>query len=96
MADRQIGYASIEKPWIKYYDYASTIQIESETVYAHFINQNPSIDSIALEYFNNKISYRKYIENIENSKRCFQAIGIKNRMRRETYASRVVSKKIPL
>ncbi|MCR5355781.1 MAG: acyl--CoA ligase [Lachnospiraceae bacterium] len=77
MADRQIGYPSIEKPWMKYYDYASTIQIKSETVYAHFINQNPSIDSIALEYFNNKISYRKYIENIENSKRCFQAIGIK-------------------
>ena len=68
MRAEQTGFPSIDKPWLKYY---SEEEINAElpecTILQYIKDKNlKNLSSIALSYFGNKITYRKFFELIEN------------------------------
>lgn len=71
------GYPSIDKPWLKYYNNPKEIQIENISVYEYFINQDVPLDSVAIDYYGNKILYKKVIEKIGETQNRFLALGLK-------------------
>jgi len=73
------GYPSIDKPWLKYYiEETINSPLPQCTLYEHIYKNNcDRLEAIAIEYFGNKISYRKLLENVEIVKRAFLAQGIK-------------------
>jgi len=73
------GYPSIDKPWLKHYT-EETINspLPKCTLYEHIYKNNcDRLDAIAIEYFGNKITYRKLFENVEVVKRALLAQGVK-------------------
>ncbi len=73
------GYPSIDKPWLKYY---TKEQINSPlpecTMYEHLYERNKDyLGDIALNYFDNKITYGQFFGLIEKSASSFAAIGVK-------------------
>ena len=73
------GYASIDKPWLKYYsEEAINAPLPECTVYEHiFKNNSNHLSDIAVEFFGNKISYKKLFRNVEIAKNAFVAQGVK-------------------
>jgi len=73
------GYPSIDKPWLKHYT-VETINAPTPncTVYEHILKNNCNhLNNIAVEYFGNKISYKKLFEKVELVKNAFVAQGVK-------------------
>jgi len=73
------GYPSIDKPWMKYY---SNIDIDNaipdKSMYELLLEQNNDRqDSIAINYYGNKITYRTLFENIKRTADALIANGIK-------------------
>lgn len=77
--DRTItGYASIDKPWQKYYTKeALTASIPEMTAYQYmaFKNQN-NLKTTAINYYGKKISFKEYIERIDETARSLYNLGI--------------------
>lgn len=80
--DRQTGYPSIDKPWLKYYkanaeEEANCIP-EGKTVW-DIIEEKlyQYIDIPALEYFGRKISRKEFIDNVYLWARAFKNLGVK-------------------
>ena len=73
------GYASIDKPWLKYYDEDKiSFEIPNMSVYDYVVKNNQdNLKSIALEYFGNKIKYEDFFERVAQAEKSFQALGIK-------------------
>ncbi len=76
---KMTGYASIDKPWLKYYtDEAINAELPHCTVYEYLWENNKEhLDDIAIEYFGRKISYRKLFENIDRTAAAFAALGVR-------------------
>lgn len=78
--DKMTGFASIDKPWLKYY---SKELIEKELPkmnvndYIYENNKN-HLGRIALNYFNNKITYEDFFKKIDNTALAFLNLGVKN------------------
>ena len=74
-----VGYPSIDKPWLKYYsDEALSIPPVECTVYENIYRNNSAhLSDVALEYFGRKITYKKVFEQVEKTKRAFEAYGVK-------------------
>lgn len=73
-----VGYQSIDKPWLKYYDLNKTNDHENKTVYqCLFENNKNNMDDLAIEYFSAKISFKKLLDNIDKTARAFRANNIK-------------------
>jgi len=74
-----VGYSSIDKTWLKYYDNndisekAPELSIY-ETLYAY---NKDHLDEIAIEYYGRKITYRELFENIDKTAKSFVKAGIK-------------------
>ena len=67
------GYASIDKPWLKYYDedILSKKPVEM-TVYEYLYKNNyEHMQDIAIEYFDKKITYEQLFENIKKVEEAF-------------------------
>lgn len=84
MLDRQTGqgltgFPSIDKPWLKYYSQeAIHAPLPECSIYEYMRENNKDhIDSIAIDYFGNRIKYRTLFENIEKTAAAFSAIGVK-------------------
>ena len=73
------GYASIDKPWLKYYsEEAINTPVPECTVYEYLWASNKDyLDRVALCYFDKKITFAEMFENIEKAARAFTAIGVK-------------------
>ena len=73
------GYASIDKPWLKYYNDRDIIQdIPAISVYDYlFINNQNNLEKTALNYFGVKISYSKLFKNIDKVKKSLSQLGVK-------------------
>ena len=73
------GYPSIDKPWLKHYtEETINTPLPECTLYEHILKNNSThLNDIAVEYFGNKISYRKLIRNVDLVKNAFVAQGIK-------------------
>ena len=61
------GYASIDKPWLKYYsEDVIKSELPSNTIYGYLKEKNKDeLERIAIEYYGNKLSYKQLIEKIE-------------------------------
>lgn len=73
------GYASIDKPWLKYYsEEAINAPLPECTVYENIrFNNSENMSDIALEFFKKKISYKTLFENVERVKHAFVSNGVK-------------------
>ena len=62
-----LGYSSIDKPWLSQYtDEDILSDIADRSMYQDLLEYSKgNLDSIAIEYFGKKITYRELIENIE-------------------------------
>lgn len=76
---KMTGYASIDKPWLKYYtDEAINAKLPECTVYEYLWENNKEhLDDVAIEYFGRKISYRKLFESIDRTAAAFAALGVR-------------------
>ena len=73
------GYASIDKPWLKYYpQYLIEKELPKNTMYEYILKGNNFYPNrVALNYFNNKITYSELIEKIDIVARSFLELGVK-------------------
>ena len=77
--DKKItGYASIDKPWQKYYSKeAITASIPELTAYQYMIIQNEdNLSTKAIMYYGKKISYKNYIDMIDETARRLYNLGV--------------------
>ena len=77
--DKKItGYASIDKPWQKYYSKeAITASIPELTAYQYIVSQNKdNLSTKAIMYYGKKISYKNYIDMIDETARRLYNIGV--------------------
>ena len=73
------GYASIDKPWLKYYDEKAIIDRPNIiNVYQDLYEKNKDyLDQVALIYFGAKITFKKLFENIDKTAKALNANNIK-------------------
>lgn len=73
------GYASIDKPWLKYYSKESIeAKIPEMTAYEYMCNENQdNLDTIAIEYYGTKINFKDYINEIDKVSESFYDLGIR-------------------
>ncbi|MCM1440095.1 MAG: acyl--CoA ligase [Roseburia sp.] len=76
--EKMTGYASIDKPWLKYYsDEAVSAPLPECTVYENIYQHNKDfLSQVALEYYGTKISYKKLFEQVEVCAKALLANGI--------------------
>ncbi len=81
MLNRQTGYPSIDKPWLKYYgDEAINGKLPECTIYEYLIENNKNFPSdIAINYLGRKISYGQLFENIDRTAAAFLKLGVKTK-----------------
>ena len=74
-----VGYASIDKPWLKYYDETDLLKnIPKRRIYEDLIEYNKNnMDNIAIEYFGEKITYKEMFSNIEKVASALVRDGVK-------------------
>ena len=72
-------YASVAKPWLKYYDASFIGQpLPDCTTFEYLYQQNKQhLNEPALEYFGRKITYADFFVNIKKTAAAFRAIGLK-------------------
>lgn len=73
------GYASIDKPWLKYYDEDDLmIDIPSCKAYDFFVANNiNNLDSIAINFLGRKITYRELIKKIDDTTKALYNNGVR-------------------
>ena len=77
--DKKItGYASIDKPWQKYYSKeAITASIPELTAYQYMVSQNEdNLSTKAIMYYGKKISYKNYIDMKDETARRLYNLGV--------------------
>ena len=74
-----VGYASIDKPWYKYYDKNAIVDKANVTnVYQNLYNNNKdNMDQVALMFFGANITYKKMFENIDKTAQALIANNVK-------------------
>lgn len=72
------GYASVDKPWQKYYTKeALTMEIPNLTAYQYMVDQNlDNLSTKAINYYGKKISFKDFIEKIDETARRLYNLGI--------------------
>lgn len=72
------GYASIDKPWQKYYSReAITKEIPELTAYQFMVSENQdNLNTKAIEYYGKKITYKNFIDMIDETSRRLYNLGI--------------------
>ena len=74
------GYASIDKPWLKYYsEEALKVKLPECTIYEYILEKNiNNHNKTAINYLGKKISYGNMFDNIERVAKAFSALGVKD------------------
>ncbi|MBE6150564.1 MAG: acyl--CoA ligase [Firmicutes bacterium] len=72
------GYASIDKPWLKYYSESQILaNSEQMTCYEALVERvNKTPNAIAIEYFGNKITFRDLLKNVDKVACAYKGIGV--------------------
>lgn len=78
LGDRITGYPSVDKPWNRYYKKLYTdSEIPAVSMYRLLYNSNAKrLNNIALHYFNRKITYGEFFENIDKLANNLSIAGI--------------------
>ena len=73
------GYASIDKPWLKYYnDELINRKLPKMNVNDYLYQSNKEhLGRVALNYFGNKITYRDFFDKVDQTAKAFFNLGIK-------------------
>ena len=81
MLDRQMGYPSVDKPWLKYYsEEAINAPLPECTIYEYLLENNKDHPSdIAIIYFDRKITYEELFANIYRTAAAFLKAGVREK-----------------
>ena len=73
MRAEQTGFPSIDKPWLKYYsEEAINAELPECTILQYIKDKNlKNLSSIALNYFGNEITYRKFLNISKKQQKLF-------------------------
>ena len=73
------GFATIDKPWLKYFKMDKFYDIHNtKTIYQDILDNNKdNLDSIAIIYFGTKITYKELFENIDKTAKSLVDYGVK-------------------
>lgn len=76
----EFGFASIDKPWVKFYNQEELNKIRPKnTIYQEvFLNNRDFKKDLAIQFFGSKINYKKLFKNIDNTAKSFKEYGIKS------------------
>lgn len=76
--DRQTGYASIDKPWLKYYSTeALKAKLPGKTIYQYLHDSNAkNLNKFAINYFGKKITYSSMFDCIDKVSYALNSIGV--------------------
>lgn len=74
-----VGYASVDKPWLKNYsEDVINDELPEKTIYEYLVLRNlDHLNDYAIEYFGNKLTYRELIEKIDECADAFVSLGVK-------------------
>lgn len=74
-----VGYASIDKPWLKSYKDEVIVKDPPKMRMFDYLHSNnkENKDGIAINYFGHKITYQKLFNNIELAMQSFAKMGVK-------------------
>ncbi len=78
MLDRQTGYPSIDKPWLKYYSAeAQKAKLPEKTIYQYLHDSNANnLNKIAINYFSKKVTYSSMFDCIDIVSYAIKSIGV--------------------
>ena len=81
MSEHQMGYPSIDKPWLKYYsEEAINASLPECSIYDYLVQNNKDYSSdIAIIYLGRKITYKELFENIDKTAAAFLNAGVKEK-----------------
>ena len=81
LTDRQTGYPSADKPWLKYYSQEAIHgKLPECTLYEYLVENNRDYpNDTAINYLGRKISYGKLFENIDQTAAAFLKAGVKEK-----------------
>ena len=73
------GYASIDKPWLKYYDEKDIDKVKPrKTIYRYAVDNNADNLSLnAIKFLGFKINFRDFFRNVDRVANSFVALGVK-------------------
>lgn len=74
------GFASLDKPWLSYHSVEGiNLELPKKTVYQTLLDNNIKyLDSIAINYYGRKISYKELFEKIEITAKALTSYGLKD------------------
>lgn len=74
-----IKYASIEKPWLKFYSSSSNrAELPKMTAYEYMaICNSDNLDNLALEYYGYTETFKEFLKNINEVAQAFYNIGVR-------------------
>lgn len=73
------GYASIDKPWLKYYDDDAALrEYPKKTFYRYTLDNNKeNLNNSAINYYGNKISFKRFFKQIDEVADSLVTLGVK-------------------
>ena len=73
------GFASIDRPWQNYFHMEEFYNIKNDkTIYQDILlNNKDYLDTLAIQYFGGKISYKELFKNIDKTAKSLAEYGIK-------------------
>ena len=79
MNKEMTGYASIDKPWLKYYtEDEKNISFPKMNMKQYLVKQNEfNLDNVAIDFYGRKITYKELFSKIEDAKKSFIEMGVK-------------------
>lgn len=77
--DRQTGFPSIDRPWLKYYSEEAIHSVLPETTMFQYIweRNKDNLSDIALIYFGRKISYKEFFDQVRKVADALFSYGIR-------------------
>lgn len=75
------GYASIDKPWLKYYSEEAILKdLPEATCYEYLVDCNKdNMNAVALSYMGKKITFKEFFDNVERVSKSLSAMGLKEK-----------------
>lgn len=79
MEKEMTGYASIDKPWLKYYTVdEKNVEFPKMNMKQFLVKRNEfNLDNVAINFYGRKITYKELFDKIEDTKKSFIEIGVK-------------------
>ena len=80
LSKKMTGYASIDKPWSQFFPAETSLEPNIDRISAYdyvYLNNKDYPNDIAFEYYNNKITYKDFFENVEKTYHALKQNGLR-------------------